>query len=144
MVSSSAQQGYVFDHANCQVRFPNQSGPLKQAVLPELEKLLKVKNFKTKPLLDGKYVIPGELYVDFDVTSQEQALYNPCVVKVRINQAKGNKINLSADKSLFVKEIKRQFPRITPKGKERCIRALRDVFTHIPYCKIIGYAGEKK
>jgi hypothetical protein len=92
----------------------------------------------------------GDMYLDLSISRPKEVnrkqkidgkmvnklikpLYSPCIVKLELKQAKGNTIRKS-DKTLFQKEVERGFPRVTFKGNERCTRALKDAFVHIPKC----------
>lgn len=126
-------QSFSFDHPNCQVRlksFPKDQQYLRSTLSEELSK----RNFESLPMKDDKRVLPGDMYFNLEVVKLPSKLYHPCLVKIKFKVAK-NRNPSASDKTIFQKEIKRTFPRVTLNGKERCKKALKDSFVHIPYCK---------
>ncbi len=132
-IVSIKAQSFSFDHPNCQVRvksFPKKLQYLKSTLNEEFSK----RNFQSLPMKDNKRVLPGDMYLDLEVVKLPSKLYHPCLVKIKFKVAK-NRNPSTSDETIFQKEIKRTFPRVTLNGKERCKKALKDSFVHIPYCK---------
>jgi hypothetical protein len=94
---------------------------------------LKERGYKPQFLGPEKIIIPGNLHLTAKKTRVKGKLWKDCLVKIEIRMAKTNRA-LSSDKVLFTKETKRSLPRHTFKGNERCTRAIKDAFVHIPYC----------
>lgn len=139
---SGHAQSFIFEHANCYVKIQKQKEDNKK--LEELlKKLLTNKGYKVSYLIENKKLLPKDLYMEMEITTPSGKLFKDCIVKVSLKVAKNRRIS-NGDKILFEREGKRQLPRVTFSGGERCRRALKDNFIHIPYCKDIGYLKEKK
>lgn len=126
-------QAFSFNHENCQIRIARRSyyaDSLKDIYREELEK----KNFKIQYLIDDRKAFKGDLYSNLTIKRSGEKLYQDCVVKVSIKEAKSRFIGPS-DKTLYEKEVTRRYPRLTMKGNERCRFAIKDAFVHIPTCK---------
>lgn len=138
---------YIFEHSDCTARIAHPSHDrladeikeLKDKVVSELQK----RNFTVKELIDGKRLLTGELYFQWDLNFTKESVYHACVIDISLKQAKGQRPRKS-DPSLYKKSVKRKVPRITFKGMERCDFAIKESFIHIPTCKKIGFYGEKK
>jgi len=132
---------FEFEHSDCTIRYvPLQSS---EKLNSKAQNLLKEHDYKVKPLIDGKRLLVGEMYFTLEKELPKKKLYSACVITVKIKKAKGNQPRMS-DKVHFAKTIKRTVPRITFKGSERCNFAIKEAFIHIPSCKVIGFAGEKR
>jgi len=94
-------------------------------------------------MIENKRLLQNDLYLHISLSKSENKLYKDCNITMAIKQSKGN-TPLESDKDLFKKSVNRSVPRVTFNGNERCRRAIKDAFVHIPVCKSIGYAGEKK
>jgi hypothetical protein len=131
---ANANQSYTFTHRDCIIRY---KAPLPDA--PELtntlvEHLTK-HGLKPAPLLENKRLLEGELYILVKKhLVQDKIIFKDCIVKISIHKSERNRIQKS-DRVIYQKESKRSFPRVTAKGTERCVRALKDAFVHIPYCR---------
>ena len=143
-------QYFTIEHPDCRVRikqFNKDNDFLKDIFFEKL----KERNFKPDYLVENKRLIIGEMYLTLSISTPKEVqrkqkvdgklvnktinpLYPPCVISLELKKAKGNIVRKS-DKTLFTKTIERGFPRITFKGNERCTRALKEAFVHIPKCK---------
>lgn len=135
--SSVAQQAFVFEHPDCQVRIKKRLQD-ESYLEKRLQELLISRQFDVKYLIENKKLPAGDMYATLKVETPSGKLWKDCVVTVSLKRAKGQ-VASKSDPVLYTKEIKRALPRITFSGKERCKRALQDAFIHIPYCKKIGY-----
>ena len=135
-------QEYVFEHANCKIKIQKQE-KIYQSVEKLLKSLLTKKGYEVTYLVDNRKILPKDLYMTMTIDTPSGKLFKDCIVTIKMKVAKNRRIS-AADNVLFEREGKRHVPRITFKGLERCRRALKDDFIHIPYCKEIGYAGERR
>ena len=130
---------YDFEHPDCKIRFIKGKNEILNKVANEV---LKKHSFVPQDLVDNRIMIPGDLYFLYTVDYGDK-MYKSCTINSLIKVAKARTAQAD-DRILYKKEIKRTLPRITFKGIERCKKALRETFIHIPSCKPIGFAGEKK
>jgi hypothetical protein len=134
-------QEFLIEHSDCLVRVkPHKEDSRLDQIFKE--QLLK-KKFKVSPFISNERVLTGEMYADYIVTKGPEKLYKKCSVEVTIHTASGNRPSQS-DKPVFKKKNSRSVPRITFSGSERCSKALKEAFIHMPKCRAIGFAGEKK
>ena len=104
-----------------------------EGLLPTLEDALKERKITIKDFPVKKKIRSGDLYFDFQL-SKEGMVWKDCIIELSLLRAQGNFPN-KKDKVLYETKNKRQFPRQTFSGGERCILALKDAFIHIPTCK---------
>ena len=135
-------QEYIFEHNDCVLRYRTYDNSEEELLKMSID-LLKERKYKAKKMIDNKRLLAGELYFDLEVTRPRKNIFTACIVNVAIRKAKGS-LPTSRDETIFRKSIRRRVPRITFDGGERCRLAVKDAFVHIPTCKNIGYAGEKK
>ena len=64
-----------------------------------------------------------------------------CQMKLTFFVTKSDYARPTNDRKLFVKVIRRQFPRHSIEGHERCEQAIKDLFIHVSPC---GKVREKK
>ncbi len=130
---------FTIEHSDCLIRIEKKNESLNQLFKEELLK----KNFVVKPFIEGKRVLSGELYGQFTVTKGPEKLYKKCSVEVSLKRADGNR-PVSSDRLIFKKTNYRSLPRVTFSGSERCSKAMKEAFIHMPKCVSIGFAGERK
>ena len=63
-----------------------------------------------------------------------KGLVKSCQMKLTLFVTKSNDVRPSVDRKIFIKAIRRQFPRHSLEGHERCEQAIKDLFIHIPPC----------
>jgi len=133
--SNESVKFYTFSHPSCKVSVHPSFGKDKDVSTfkDTLFSKLKEKGYHPKVLGSEKIIIPGDLHLKATRKHMKGKLWKDCLVSIEIKMAKTNRA-LSSDKTLFNKETKRALPRHTFKGKERCVRAIKDAFVHIPYC----------
>ena len=136
-VTSFAQ--YDFEHADCKIGFVKGSEKYLNDVGIST---LKSRSFKPQKLVENRILLPGDLYYIYEVTLGD-SLYKSCTINSFIKIA-DSRTPQEKDRVVFKKEIKRTLPRITFSGSERCKKALKETFIHIPNCKVVGFASEKK
>ncbi len=78
-------------------------------------------------------VLSEELYFEVKM-SREGWLYKNCLLDMKLKEARSSG-RTRQDRVLHKAEINRQFPRVTFKGNERCVRAISDALIHIPVCR---------
>lgn len=121
---------FSFTHQNCFLRFDDQSDYKEQ-----IKGLLKTRGFRLKKYLPKSRVHEKDMYFLSTIALSDKKLYKDCTAIVQIKVSKKQRPNKS-DKVVAKGEVKRSLPRVTFKGKERCTRAIRDAFVHIPTCKV--------
>jgi hypothetical protein len=121
---------YTFKHIDCNIRFTSTGDFLNTMARQKLAD----KSFIVKDFVDGDRMNVGDLYFTLEYVRDPKKLWKDCIVNVAIKKAKGQKA-LPKDKVLYSRSIKRALPRHTFNGNERCTRALKDAFIHIPYCQ---------
>lgn len=95
---------------------------------------LKDRHYK---VMNTSKVNPGSLYLLWDRQRHGHGLYKDCSVNLVLKQAKEN-YKSKSDETLHEKNVRRKYPRISREGDERCRRALKEAFVHIPTCSIPG------
>lgn len=134
---------FTFEHGDCKIRVKNYEDSELEKLSSMAKEKLKGKNFEIQDFIENSRLLAGDLYFDLEVVRPKDHIYTACIVNIVLAKAKGNTPRKS-DEILYKKSIRRRVPRITFSGSERCRMALQDAFVHIPYCRPIGYAGEKK
>jgi hypothetical protein len=126
-------EDFVIKHPTCSAKYVN--NPSHNTSFQKLiVQLIKDRQYKLTVSTKRAKILEGDLYFMVDLVRSKSMLYKDCSVKVSLKSAKARHMS-SRDKILASKEIKRKFPRLTRKGDERCIKALKDAFVHIPSCK---------
>jgi hypothetical protein len=132
-IAKDYPNGFHFKHRTCAVKFienPTHPDKFKKA----LYKLIKSRNLSLEKFSKHAKVFEGDLYFTIDLMRAKSGFYKNCEVKVVLKIAKSRQMG-SKDKVLASKKITRKFPRLTMHGNERCIKALKDAFVHVPKCK---------
>jgi hypothetical protein len=96
-------------------------------------KLLKERNYKATMLKENKKIIAGDFHSEFTWKRTGEKLFKDCSAKLIVKRSKVDRA-MSDDDIQFEENAKRSFPRHTPKGNERCRRAIQDVFNLLPHC----------
>lgn len=128
-----AQNDFSFNHPNCKVK----------AFLPDnarfLNSTLKQMTEKRKMILtimkSKKDIYKGEMYFQVNFARIKQKIYDKCLVDIKLYLSKEDRYTSKSDILLYERKSTRSLPRITLKGNERCTRALKDAFIHIPTCR---------
>lgn len=127
---------FSFEHPTCKLRvipLVKEDQYLKKA----LEEKLSERSFNYDYLENSRELKKGELYLTIEKTVPKEKAYRDCIIFTKLKQAEYDHRTSREDRTLYKKEVRRAFPRITFEGKERCTRALKDTFVNIPFCKII-------
>lgn len=152
------KESFYTNHPTCQVRVQNLKN-IPEFLTKEYFRLMSDKNWKATPLTKRGKLLEGDTYFVLDrkildkrpiyktktVNGKLQRyqdgvaslLYKDCEIRIEIRRAKLNRIS-STDKVFFKGFGKRSEPRVTFEGNERCVRALKESFMHIPHCKVQG------
>jgi len=123
---------FKLNHQNCILvsdKVETEDKKFNKSFIDTLEK----KNYK---LMYTSKVNKGSLYLKLK-RERHSGLYKDCSVSLTLKQAKDN-YKSKSDKTLHQKTVRRKYPRITRTGNERCRRALKEAFIHIPTCTIPG------
>lgn len=132
-------QAQVFYHPTCQVKiYPEkQQSEWERGFYDEFKSQIKKRKYYPQKMVNSR-TYPGELLISYQIINSKEKsktkLYRDCTVKVQFKKVKGVKPSRE-DELLIEKSITRRVPRITLGGKERCSKALKEVFIHIPFCK---------
>lgn len=130
---------YDFEHADCKIGFVQGSEKYLNTVAKET---LISRSFKPQKLLENRILLPDDIYYTYEVIAGD-TLFKSCTIRSYIKVA-SSRTPQKNDRIIFKKEIKRTLPRVTFSGSERCKKALKETFIHIPSCKVVGFAREKK
>lgn len=128
-----AQNDFSFNHPDCKVKaFLPENAEFLEDTLEEMTKKRKMvlSMMKTK-----KDIYKGEMYFQVNFARIKQKIYDKCLVDVKLYLAKEDRYISKRDTLLYERKSTRSLPRITLKGNERCTRALKDAFIHIPTCR---------
>lgn len=131
LLTVSAQE-FSFKHPTCKAYYVESPDHFQKFSKLALEKM-KERKFDLTILKKNIRLSKGDLYFSILESRPSKGLYKDCTVDVSLRESKGNHMG-KKDKALYGKIVKRKYPRVTRKGKERCLRALKDAFVHIPTC----------
>lgn len=134
MIDSNADQytpTYTYEHPTCNVSLHNnfENDDFKELALS----LLKTRSYNVKFLKKRNVILSGDLHLLISKNKLKGKFWKDCVVEAKLLFSKESRASLKDD-VLFKKKVKRQYPRVTLSGNERCERALKDAFIHIPHC----------
>lgn len=123
------REAFSFKHPDCQTRVPVKKHFLQKLFL----EILKKRGYAPRPITPTDPLRKGEIYMSYQQTHPEGIIFKSCLVELSLKRAK-IKDGSKEDETLYEHQVLRELPRVTFKGKERCRRALKDSFVHIPYC----------
>ncbi|MGB0452154.1 MAG: hypothetical protein ACPGJV_00455 [Bacteriovoracaceae bacterium] len=124
---------FSITHPSCKLKVPQFNGI--EILKNQLFKSLKSRGYIPSMMSNKRDIFKYDYYVQVELKKVPNKLYNKCKVTLRLKSAKNDRFLSSKDETLYKNTVTRQFPRITFEGNERCTRALRDTFIHIPKCK---------
>lgn len=132
----SAKEDFIpafsFNHPDCNVKVL-----LKEDALflkDTVQEMCRRRRLNMSVMKNPKDIYKGEMYLKVDFIRIDKKLYDHCQVDVKLLLAKEDRYTSSRDTILYDQKSTRSLPRITLKGNERCHRALKDAFIHIPTC----------
>lgn len=131
MILSTARAAdyYTMKHLDCNIRYKKTDSFLSRLAMDELAD----KNFNVQDFVNGDKMNVGDLYFKLDFRRDPEKMWKDCIVKVAVKKASAQKA-FPKDKTLYERSVRRALPRHTFSGNERCKRALKDTFVHIPKC----------
>jgi hypothetical protein len=136
LIPPTFSQEYVKKHFSCKVGLSKKLEKKYENLFPTLEESLKERGYKSFKIENNtSFVGPRNLYLTLEKELLGRGIYPDCYIKMIIKEAKNMRPS-SEDEFYFKRSTKRKFPRITLKGKYRCRKALKDLFIHIPYCRL--------
>lgn len=136
--SKSFSQEYIKKHFSCKIALLKTNEKNYPNLYPTLLESLEEKGYKVFKVENStSFIGPRNLYLSLEKELLGRGIYPDCYVKMKIKEAKNTKSS-NEDEYYFNRSTKRKFPRITLNGKYRCRKALKDLFIHIPYCRIEG------
>lgn len=121
---------FLFKHPTCEVKITDQDDRLQALFINKL----KERGYQAILLSNERPLLEGDLYASFKREHLEGKIFKDCKLEVTLKQALRN-LGGPDDQLLFSHSTVRALPRITFKGHERCSRALKDVFVHLPPCQ---------
>jgi hypothetical protein len=125
---------YKLNHDSCRIKVWNNFKSKEDLKYKELVfKLLKERDYKATILKENKKIIAGDFHLNFTWNRSGEKLFKNCSAKVIMKRSNVDRA-LEDDDIQFEQNAKRSFPRHTPKGVERCERAIKDVFNLLPHC----------
>jgi hypothetical protein len=122
-------RAFSFKHPDCQTRVPKKDHFLQELFLETLEG----RGYSPQEITKSDPLRKGEIYMSYQQTHPAGIIFKSCLVQLSLKVAKING-GSENDDVLYEHQVLRELPRVTFKGKERCRRALKDSFVHIPYC----------
>lgn len=130
--TTSAQVDFSFNHPNCNVRafLPSEASFLEGT----LKEMTKKRKMNLTLMKNKKDIFKGDMYFQVNFARIDQKIYDKCLIDVKLYLAKEDRYTSKRDTLLYEQKSTRSLPRITLKGNERCKRALKDAFIHIPVC----------
>ena len=129
--ATNAQEAeFLFKHPTCEVKITNQDDRLQALFISKL----KERGYQAVLLSNERPLFEGDLYGSFKREHLDGKIFKECKVEITIKQALRNLGGVN-DQDIFTHSTVRALPRITFKGHERCSRALKDVFVHLPPCQ---------
>ncbi|OUR94196.1 hypothetical protein A9Q84_18000 [Halobacteriovorax marinus] len=125
---------YKINHDTCRVKIVDNFKSSEDMNYKDLVvDLLKERNYQTSFLGPRRKIITGDFHLNFSWNRTGENVYKACDVEVTLKRSRINRTQ-SDDKVIFENSSKRALPRVTFKGKERCRRAINDVFNLLPHC----------
>lgn len=119
---------FTITHPTCLVRFDE-----TQEFGEKLGRKLKEKGYKTHAFLPEKKLNVEDWYFTSSI-KREGMIYKDCTISYAILEAKSVR-PASMDIKILEGSSKRNLPRVTFSGDERCTRAIDDLFVNIPTCR---------
>ena len=123
---------FSFRHPDCKIKALVEKE--QKFLFSTLQEMAKKRGFKILKMKNKRDIYKGEMYFKLNFIRVNKKLYNHCQVNLKIKLAKEDRYISSRDEVLYDQKNTRSLPRITFKGDERCTRALKDAFIHIPTC----------
>ena len=125
---------FYLDYPSCRVRLDKKTMSLEKDLLNVLKDRLKMREFDFRAMPPSNRIGMEQLYLELEKKMVGLGHYKKCQMKLTLFVTKSDYISKKRDKKLFVKAIRRQYPRLTLGGKERCVLAIKDLFVHVPPC----------
>ena len=128
------KDSFYVEYPNCRVRIANGAQGLRNSYFDVLKEKLKYRNFTLRKMPVNSRIGMEELYLQLEKKMVGRGLIKICQMKLTFFVTKSDYARPSSDKLIFTKTIRRQFPRHSIEGHERCEQAIKDLFVHIPPC----------
>ena len=140
-VASAKKDAFYLDYPHCRIRLSQSTKSLKKSYIDVLKKKLKYRKFTVREMPESARIGIDELYLQLEKMMVGRGLVKSCQMKLTFFITKSDYVRPQVDKKLFIKAIRRQFPRYSIEGHERCEQAIKDLFIHVPPC---GEGKEKR
>ena len=128
------KNSFYLEYPHCRIRLTKTTKDLRGSYLDVLKEKLKYRKFALRKMPENSRIGVDELYLQLEKKMVGRGLIKSCQMKVTFFVTKSDYARPSSDRLIFTKEIKRQFPRHSIEGHERCEQAIKDLFIHIPPC----------
>ncbi|WP_127716096.1 hypothetical protein [Halobacteriovorax sp. HLS] len=125
---------YKINHGTCRVKVWDTFKSEEDLKYKELVlSLLKERKYQASMLKEDRKIIAGDFHLKFSWQRSGENLFKDCSAELVLKKSKVDRA-MNDDDISFEQSSKRAFPRHTPKGNERCRRAIQDVFNLLPHC----------
>lgn len=128
--SIKAQEAFVFKHGDCETRVR----PKEHFLFADFISAMKARGYEPKEITKAAPLFEGEIYFEYEENRPKDKIFRDCVIKLSLKKAMRTGGG-AQDETLYEHQIRRALPRFSFSGKERCRRAIKDVFVHIPFCQ---------
>ena len=139
-----AQDDFSLDYPSCRVRLGPGVSQLDSSLVDVLKDRLKMRKLVFKAMPTSKRIGMDQLYLQLERKMVGTGFYKKCQMKLSLYVTRSDLVRPKRDKLLFVKAVRRQFPRLTFGGIERCKLAIKDIFIHVPPCYDGGRPKKKR
>lgn len=131
-VAQAKDPAFSFRHPDCKVKAVIEED--QEFLFDTLNEMSKKRGLNLSKMKDKRDIYKGEMYFKINFVRIDKKLYDHCQVNLKLKLAKEDRYISSRDEVLYDQKNTRSLPRVTLKGNERCTRALKDAFIHIPTC----------
>lgn len=140
-IAFAEKNSFYLEYPNCRIRIAKSANSLRDSYFDVLKEKLKYRKFSLRKMPENSRIGVEELYLQLEKNMVGKGLIKICQMKLNLFVTKSDYARPSVDKLIFTKAIRRQFPRHSIEGHERCEKAIKDLFVHVPPC---GEGSKKK
>jgi hypothetical protein len=138
-----AKDDFSLDYPSCRIRLESGITPLDSSLVDVLKERLKFRKLVFMAMPSSKRIGMDQLYLQLERKMVGTGFYKKCQMKLSLLVTRSDLARPNRDKKLFVKAVRRQYPRLTLGGIERCKLAIKDIFIHVPPCHDGGRSKKK-
>lgn len=125
-----SQEAFVFKHGDCETRVR----PKEHFLSNDFLAAMKNRGYVAKEISKTSPLYEGEIYLEYEESRPKDKIFRDCIIKLSLKRAVKTG-GSTLDVTLYEHQIRRSLPRFSFSGKERCRRAIKDAFVHIPFCQ---------